>query len=207
MFLPLGADPRLLPSLDSAWTTILCHCIASARLSYLAPSLITFAVSASMPARSNIALGTKIGNELLNELLATWPVGRLATIGPRGPHVVPIVFCRDGDALYSPVDGKAKASTALKRVANVAHDPHFSLLLDHYDDQWQRLWWVRLDGKADVDHPAEPHLGVLRDLMATKYPQYADVAVTAGRPTFLELRWHSVASWAAAEFSHTLLFS
>ena len=62
------------------------------------------------------------------------------------PHLVPITFAVDGDALYSAVDAKPKSTRALRRLANIAANPAVSVLVDHYDDDWTRLWWARADG-------------------------------------------------------------
>ena len=80
-------------------------------------------------------------------------VARLATAGTDGrPHVVPIVFAvadRSGQGvIYSVVDDKPKRTTALRRLANVAENPRVSVLVDHYEEDWDRLWWVRADGSG-----------------------------------------------------------
>src|SRR4051794_26880692 len=99
-------------------------------------------------------------------------VARLATVSADGrPHLVPIVFAVDGDALYTAVDRKPKSTTALRRLANLAANPAVTLLVDHYDEDWDRLWWVRADGMARVLAGAtvEPAL----DRLAARYPAYA----------------------------------
>ena len=99
-------------------------------------------------------------------------MARLATIDPDGrPHLVPIVFALDGDTLYSAVDRKPKRSTTLRRIENARARPDVTILVDHYDDDWSRLWWIRLRGRARVldDGDEREHaLALLRD----KYPQY-----------------------------------
>jgi PPOX class probable F420-dependent enzyme len=78
-------------------------------------------------------------------------VARLATVTGGGqPHVVPIVFALVDDVLYTAVDRKPKSTTALKRLANIAAHPAVAVLVDEYDDDWDRLWWVRADGIARV---------------------------------------------------------
>ena len=75
-------------------------------------------------------------------------VARLATADATGqPHLVPVTFAVAGDMVYTAVDAKPKRTTALRRLANVAANPRVSLLVDHYDDDWSRLWWVRADGR------------------------------------------------------------
>jgi PPOX class probable F420-dependent enzyme len=101
-------------------------------------------------------------------------VARLATSDPDGrPHLVPIVFVLDGETLYTAVDQKPKRSTTLRRIENARARPDVTLLVDHYEDDWNRLWWIRLRGRARVlDHGDEREhaLALLRE----KYPQYRD---------------------------------
>lgn len=76
-------------------------------------------------------------------------VARLATVsGDGSPHVVPIVFALDADRLISAVDDKPKATTELRRLDNIAVNPFVSVLVDHYEEDWTRLWWARGDGWA-----------------------------------------------------------
>jgi PPOX class probable F420-dependent enzyme len=98
-------------------------------------------------------------------------VARLATLGTDGrPHVVPICFALDGDTLYTAVDAKPKSTRALRRLANIESDPRVEIVIDHYDEDWSKLWWVRLSGQARViDHDAR---GL--ELLQAKYPQYRD---------------------------------
>jgi PPOX class probable F420-dependent enzyme len=104
--------------------------------------------------------------------LAEARVGRLATVRPDGaPHVVPIVFALDGDRLYSAIDDKPKRTRALQRLANIAAEPRVSVLVDGYDEDWSSLWWIRVDGRADVIASGPDHVHTL-DLLAAKYDQY-----------------------------------
>jgi PPOX class probable F420-dependent enzyme len=99
-------------------------------------------------------------------------VARLATIDPDGrPHLVPIVFAVDGDTLYSAVDRKPKRSTVLRRIENARSRPDVTILVDHYEDEWDRLWWIRLRGRARVLDAGEERERAL-ELLAEKYPQY-----------------------------------
>ena len=99
-------------------------------------------------------------------------VARLATTDPDGrPHLVPIVFALDGDTLYSAVDRKPKRSTKLRRIENARVRPDVTVLVDHYEDDWSRLWWIRLRGRARVLDEGEERERAL-ELLAEKYPQY-----------------------------------
>ena len=96
-------------------------------------------------------------------------VARLATVGADGrPHVVPICFALDGDTLYTAVDEKPKATRRLRRLANIEANPHVEVVVDRWDEDWSRLWWVRLAGRAEIVDRDERAL----ELLQTKYPQY-----------------------------------
>jgi PPOX class probable F420-dependent enzyme len=101
-------------------------------------------------------------------------VGRLATVTDRGlPHAVPCCFALDGDLVYSAVDTKPKATTALRRLANLRANPAAALLVDHYSEEWAELWWVRLDGRGRIlEGGAEHDRAIAR--LATKYQQYRE---------------------------------
>lgn len=99
-------------------------------------------------------------------------VARLATLAPDGrPHLVPIVFVIHGETLYSAVDAKPKRSRRLRRIENARDRPDVTVLIDHYEDDWSRLWWVRLDGRARVLDAGEEVELALR-LLTEKYEQY-----------------------------------
>jgi PPOX class probable F420-dependent enzyme len=110
------------------------------------------------------------------ERLRTARVGRLATVRPGGrPHVVPFVFVLvDAPDLrvYWAVDAKPKRSRQLRRMANIEHDPSVELVVDEYDEDWDRLWWVRVAGDARILEPGPEHDTAVAALRA-KYPQYA----------------------------------
>jgi PPOX class probable F420-dependent enzyme len=99
-------------------------------------------------------------------------VGHLATVRPDGrPHVVACCFALDGERLWTAVDAKPKATPRLQRLANVRAHPWASLLVDHYEEDWDKLWWVRVDGPATVLREGDEHASALAALVA-KYPQY-----------------------------------
>jgi PPOX class probable F420-dependent enzyme len=104
--------------------------------------------------------------------LAESKVARLATVNDEGrPHIVPIVFAMDGDTLYFAVDAKPKTTSNLKRLRNIAANPAVSVLADHYEDDWRKLWWVRADGTARVvtDDAEARHA---TELLADRYAQF-----------------------------------
>ena len=78
-------------------------------------------------------------------------VARLATVGGDGrPHIVPITFALDEDTIYFAIDFKPKKTADLQRLRNIEANPSVSVLVDHYEEDWTKLWWVRADGSARI---------------------------------------------------------
>jgi PPOX class probable F420-dependent enzyme len=98
-------------------------------------------------------------------------VVRLATVRPDGaPHLVPVVSVLEGDTVWLVVDEKPKRQRRLQRVVNIRVEPRVSLLADSYEEDWNRLWWVRADGRARIvgeGHERERAVSLLLD----RYPQ------------------------------------
>lgn len=119
--------------------------------------------------------------------------GVLATVHPeRGVDAVPVVFALDGNQVLVPVDTvKAKSGRRLQRLVNLERDPRCVLLVDHHDDDWSRLWWVRVHAEAAEVVPTAAHLAAL----AAAHPPYraegSVVVVLALTPT-------EVTGWAAS---------
>ncbi len=128
-------------------------------------------------------------------LVAAAPVGRLATIDSEGrPHLVPLCFVLEGDRLYSAVDEKPKRTKRLKRLENILLHPTVAVLVDHYDEDWSRLWWVRLRGEARVLEDG-PERDAALALLLEKYEQYRAEPPT-GPVIAIEIReWRE---WSAA---------
>ncbi|HEY0830851.1 MAG TPA: TIGR03668 family PPOX class F420-dependent oxidoreductase [Candidatus Dormibacteraeota bacterium] len=104
--------------------------------------------------------------------LARSKVAHLATVSAEGrPHVVPIVFALDGDTLYFAVDAKPKKTARLARLKNIAENPAVSVLVDHFEDDWTKLWWVRADGTARIITD-NPEVQRVIDRLAKRYHQY-----------------------------------
>jgi PPOX class probable F420-dependent enzyme len=133
-----------------------------------------------------------LSDAAIERLLDTWPVARLATLAADGrPHLVPVVFARAGGWLWSPIDGKPKSGARLARVRHVERDPRVSLLLDAYEDDWTRLWWIRIDGRAAVAGSDVAAEAALR----AKYPQYREVPLYAAEPALIRIAPERVTSW------------
>lgn len=123
---------------------------------------------------------------------ATARVAVLTTVdSSRVPHAVPVVFAVDGDTLWTATDAKPKRGGALRRYANVRTNPAVSLLVQHWDEDWSALWWVRADGVAAVrEEPATVAYAVR--LLRAKYPQYGKVDVHG---PVLEITVHRWRGW------------
>lgn len=122
-------------------------------------------------------------------------VARLATVRPDGrPHLVPITFALvDDETLVFAVDAKPKRSTDLQRLRNIEAHPSVSVLVDSYGDDWSALWWVRLDGVAEMVR-SEPRRSQLVEPLVTKYEQYR---TARPREAVVAVRIESTATWAA----------
>jgi PPOX class probable F420-dependent enzyme len=106
-------------------------------------------------------------------LVASARVARLGTINPAGGvDLVPITFAfLDDDTLVTAVDHKPKRTTALQRLDNVRAHPAVTVLVDHYDEDWSALWWVRLRGRAQVVDGGD-ELAAAVAALQLRYEQY-----------------------------------
>ncbi len=109
-------------------------------------------------------------------------VGRIATVMPDGrPHVVPFVFAlvenEDTVVAYWAVDQKPKRSVRLQRLRNLDENAAAEFVVDGYDEDWNRLWWVRCSGAGRVVGAGDERAAALASL-GKKYPVYR-----ASRPT------------------------
>lgn len=133
----------------------------------------------------------------LKTFLRSARVAHLATADKKGqPHVIPICFAFDGKDLYSPIDEKPKRATPLrlKRVRNIEANPHVAVIVDRYDEDWKKLAYVLVFGRAKLLRTGDRHKKAVR-LLRRKYRQYRRMALD-GRPVIRVTlsRWRS---WGA----------
>ncbi len=127
------------------------------------------------------------------ELLEHAPVARMATVTDTGRvDMVPITFTFDGAELISAVDHKPKRTPDLKRLDNIRLHPEVTILVDHYTDDWDELWWVRLHGSARVLEEGALYERCVQKLV-DKYDQYQRVR-PAGAVIVLDVR--SITGWS-----------
>jgi PPOX class probable F420-dependent enzyme len=104
-------------------------------------------------------------------------VARMATADRSGrPYIIPICYAYDGRCFYTPIDKKPKrvSVAALKRVRNISENPNVSVVIDEYHEDWTRLCYVIIHGRAKLIERGEEYLNSLR-LLCEKYPQYENM--------------------------------
>ena len=125
-------------------------------------------------------------------------VGHLATASADGvPHVVPVCFVFDGACVYSAIDAKPKRVSApkLRRLQNIQANPRVSFLVDRYDEDWKRLRYVLIFGRAEILESGQDHERALT-LLREKYAQYRTMS-GFGQGPVIRLTPERVTSWSA----------
>ena len=133
-------------------------------------------------------------SETQRRFVETRRVGHLATADAGGaPHLIPVCFALSGDALYVTIDEKPKRQDRpLKRVRNILENPQAAFVVDRYDEDWNRLGWVMLRGRAEILGGGKEH-DRAQSLLIERYPQYRAMQLT-GLPV-IALRIARVAGW------------
>lgn len=127
--------------------------------------------------------------------LETQRVARLATADGRGaPHVIPVCFAFADGTLYVTIDEKPKRRTGppLKRLRNIAENPAVAVVADRYDEDWTRLGWVMLQGRADILYDGSEHARA-QALLRARYPQLGAMNIEA--LPVIAVRVERVLSW------------
>ena len=110
------------------------------------------------------------------------------------PHVVPVCFAQAGGQIYITIDEKPKSGRQLKRLRNIAENPRVSLTVDRYDEDWGALWWVMVQGRANVLAAGVERPAALQGLRQ-RYPQY--VAMRLEELPLIEIAVERVIEWKA----------
>ena len=139
--------------------------------------------------------------EQLSEARANWlaaaPIGHLATADASGfPHVIPVCYAFDGQALFSVLDQKPKSAELirLRRVRNIQANPQVSLVVDHYEEDWSRLGYILVVGEAEILLEGKEHDAAVR-LLRQKYSQYRAMDLAAN--PVIKITPHRVVCWGA----------
>jgi PPOX class probable F420-dependent enzyme len=134
----------------------------------------------------------------VEEFIERARIARLATIDSEfKPHLVPVVFVFDGNHFFIPVDEKRKTSKPekLKRIRNIQDNPNVALLFDEYSEDWTKLAFVMIQGKASIASKGEGNVQVRQAYkkLMTKYVQYQKVGVGE---MCIKITPKKVASWS-----------
>jgi PPOX class probable F420-dependent enzyme len=125
-------------------------------------------------------------------------IGRLATADARArPLVVPVCYVFDGERLYSAVDAKPKRTRALRRLKNIADNPRVALVVDHYDEDWEALRYVLVEGTADV-LTRGPDFARAIDLLVEKYPQYRAMELDRAEGAVIRIAPDRIVAWQSS---------
>jgi PPOX class probable F420-dependent enzyme len=118
-------------------------------------------------------------------------IGRLATADRFAtPHLVPVCFAVGDHDLYTAIDEKPKTGRVLKRVQNILENPNVAFLVDHYEEDWSRLGWLRVDGTAELLSEGTECDEAVR-LLQSRYLQYGAMQLAA----IIAIRISRVSSW------------
>ncbi len=133
----------------------------------------------------------------LMALIQAHRIGHLATAdGTGAPHLVPICFTYDGQAIYSAIDHKPKRRTgySMKRIRNIVENPRVAFLVHHYEEDWQQLYYVLIRGPAlilDSGPERQRALALLED----KYVQYRERHLAQGDGLVIKIVPERIQRW------------
>jgi PPOX class probable F420-dependent enzyme len=133
-----------------------------------------------------------------HRFLAARRMGHLATADARGaPHVIPVCYAVTGTDAYVTIDEKPKRNDrVLKRLRNIAENPAVALVADRYDEDWTRLGWVLLRGRAEILNGGAEHAEA-QALLRRRYKQYATMELSP--LPVIAIRVARVTSWGALD--------
>jgi PPOX class probable F420-dependent enzyme len=118
-------------------------------------------------------------------------IGHLATADRSGtPHIVPVCFVANQHMIYTAIDEKPKSGRFLKRVQNILENPIVTFLADHYEEDWSRLGWIRIDGAAELLSDGEDREQAV-SLLQSRYQQYRTMQLSA----VIAIRVRHVRTW------------
>ena len=124
-----------------------------------------------------------INDAYLKTIIDKATAARLATVDSESkPHLIPVVFVFDNDYYFIPIDGKTKRSRPenLKRVKNIQQNPNVALLIDEYNEDWRKLYFIMIQGKASIVGGKESEQVLLEKahkMLSGKYVQYQEIGI------------------------------
>lgn len=124
-------------------------------------------------------------------------VARLSTLDTEGrPHAVPVCFVYHRDVFYTPLDRKPKRVSIQKlaRVRNIEANPEVALLLDEYDEDWDKLWYILVKGEASILTGGAEQNEVIVQLR-NKYAQYVSLDMLPADTPLIRIAAANIISW------------
>lgn len=132
--------------------------------------------------------------DAIRERFAAARAATLASVRRDGtPHAVPVCFALAGENVVTAVDHKPKRRQELVRLDNIRANPSVELLVHFYVEEWSRLWWIRVRGRAarlETGTARERAIAALR----AKYPQYERLPPQG---PVIEIRPTAWSAWSA----------
>ena len=136
-------------------------------------------------------------NTIQRELVVNQLVARLATSTSTGePYLIPVTFVLDANRILIVIDDKPKSGGPLRRVRNIVENSSVAVLFDHYEDDWNQLWWLLIRGNGEIlqfDDFSEDQQSNIPVLFKKKYHQYSDLIFY--EKTFISISIKTVSSW------------
>ncbi len=135
----------------------------------------------------------------VRDFIASARIGHLATVSGAGePHNIPLCFWFDGSRFYFVIDEKPKrnSGTEIKRMKNIAENPRVALVIDHYDEDWNRLAYVLIHGDARIVEDDAEYATAIQHLRH-KYAQYHAMLLTQERNPAIRIEPQRVHIWGA----------
>ena len=136
-------------------------------------------------------------NTIQRELVVNQLVARLATSTSTGePYLIPVTFVLNANRILIVIDDKPKSGGPLRRGRNILENSSVAVLFDHYEDDWNQLWWLLIRGNAEILHYddfSEEQQSNIPILFKKKYYQYKDLLFY--ERTFISISIKTVSSW------------
>ncbi len=121
----------------------------------------------------------------------------MATVDELGkPLVIPVCFVYDGTFIYSPIDKKQKSVSAskLKRVRNITGNPNISLVIDNYVENWSLLYYLIIQGTAEMIYAGQEYQNALT-ILTEKYSQYAEMGLESLGAPVIKITPEKIITW------------
>jgi len=131
------------------------------------------------------------------DIINSHRIARMATVDESGkPLALPVCFASEGNFIYSPIDKKPKSVSAgkLKRVRNIISNPNISLVIDNYVENWSMLYYLIIQGTAEMIYEGEEYKNSLK-ILTKKYAQYDEMGLESLGAPVIKITPEKIISW------------